>query len=95
MRFKYMVLYDEKSGRACSYQIPRLEEIDCLNESSEVNRRGNRIIKGILDGKKTEEVPIFRLKALDGHYIMASLAFVESAYRREVRGMRIEEFMIR
>ncbi|MCI9066745.1 MAG: hypothetical protein HFI53_12975 [Lachnospiraceae bacterium] len=94
VKFKYMVLFDETNRRAVSYQIPALPEIDCLHDDSELSRDGNTITKGILCGEKTGNVPIFRLKGAKGRYIMANLAFVESAYRREVRGMGIEEFVV-
>ncbi len=77
-----------------SVYIPSLPEIDCLHDDSELSRDGNTITKGILCGEKTGNVPIFRLKGAKGRYIMANLAFVESAYRREVRGMGIEEFVV-
>lgn len=93
-KFKYIVLFDETNRRAVSYQIPLLPEIDCLHDDSELSRDGNTITKGILCGEKTGNVPIFRLKGAKGQYIMANLAFVESAYRREVRGMGIEEFVV-
>lgn len=95
MKFKYMVLFDENNKRSVSYQIPYLEEVDCLDEGSELNRNGDTIIRGILCGDKTEGIPIFRLKGAEGRYIMANLAFVESAFRREVRGMGIEEYVVR
>lgn len=83
-KFIYMVLFDETNRRAVSYQIPALPEIDCLDNDSEFSRDGNTITKA----------PIFRLKGVRGSYIMANLAFVESAYRREVRGMGIDEFVV-
>lgn len=94
-KFKYMVLFDERNRRAGSYQIPALPIIDCLDEDSEVSRDGNMITKGILCGYKTGGAPIFRLEGAEGRYIMANLEFVESAYRREVIGMGIEEFVVR
>ena len=94
IKFKYMVLFDEKNRRTASYQIPSLQVIDCLHKNSELSRDGNTITKGILRGEKTENAPIFRLKGSRGSYIMANLAFVESAFRREVRGMGIEEFVV-
>lgn len=53
MKFKYMVLFDEKNRRTASYQIPNLPEIECLDEGSELSRDGNRIIKGIINERKT------------------------------------------
>lgn len=94
-RFNYITSFDERNGRAVSYQIPNLPEIDCLDERSELCGDGSIIRKGILCSGRIGENSIFRLKGAKGHYIMASLAFVESAYRREVRGMGIEEFVVR
>lgn len=94
-RFRHMILFDEENRRAVSYQIPDLPEIDCLCEDSELSRDGSVIKKGILYEARIGECPIFRLKGAKGRYIIASLEFVESAYRREVIGMRIEEFVVR
>ncbi len=94
MKFKYMLLFDETNRRTASYQIPALPEIDCMDDDSELSKDGNTIMKGILCGDKIQNVPIFRLKSAKGQYIMANLAFVESVYRREVRGMGIEEFVV-
>ena len=46
-------------------------------------------------GRQDEEELIFRLGETKGNHIIASLELVESAYRREVRGMGIEEFVVR
>lgn len=94
IQFKYIVLFDEKNKRTVTYQIPDLPEIDCLDESSEIARDRITIKNGILCGEKIREEPIFRLKGAEGRHIMANLDFVESAYRREVRGMAIEEFVV-
>lgn len=93
--FKHAALFDEKNKRTAAYQIPNLPEIDCLDEGSVLSRDGSEIEKGILIGDKIKEEPVFFLKGTEGNHVVASLAFVESAYRREVRGMGIEEIMIR
>lgn len=95
IHFKYVILFDEKNKRTVSYQVPDLPEIDCLDDESELSRTGREIIKGVLRGSRTRQEPIFRLKGTKENYVMASLEFVESAYRREVRGMAIEEFIVR
>ena len=92
---KYIVLFDEKNKRTVTYQVPDLPGIDCLDESSEIARDRITIKNGILCGEKIREEPIFRLKGAEGRHIMANLDFVESAYRREVRSMAIEEFVVR
>lgn len=95
IKFKQEALFDEKNGRTASYQIPDLPEIDCLDEDSVLSRDRSVIEMGILRGDKIKGEPIFFLRGTEGNHVMASLAFVESAYRREVRGMGIEEFMVR
>lgn len=94
IRFKYAALYDKANRRTAFYQIPDLPEIDCLDEKSELSRDKGEIMTGILKEEKIKMCPIFRLGGINGRYIMADLKFVESAYRREVVGMRIEEFMV-
>ncbi|MDE5908347.1 MAG: hypothetical protein K2H52_06385 [Lachnospiraceae bacterium] len=54
-----------------------------------------RYRKGILCESKIKGEPLFLLKGTGGNHVMASLAFVESAYRREARDMGIEEFVVR
>lgn len=93
--FKQAVLFDKKSRQVALYQIPNLPEIDCLDGDSELSRDRSVIEKGILCGDKIKGEPLFLLKGTEGNHVMASLAFVESAYRRQVRGMGIEEFMVR
>ena len=65
-----------------------------MDEKSELSKNRLEITKGILQAEKTEGCPVFRLGGTERSYILASLEFVESAYRREVNGMRIKEFMV-
>lgn len=96
--FKYVTLFDQVNKRLARYQIPDLPEIDCLDVESEWNRDRSILITGILKEERISGVPIFRLggkNRMSGHYIVANLEFIESAYRREVTGMRIEEYMVK
>ena len=95
VHFKRIVLFDEKNSRTASYYIPGLPGVDCLDEGSELSRDRSMIKKGILRGDRIKGESIFRLVGTKGNHIIASLDFVESAYRREVSGMEIEELMIR
>lgn len=95
MEFKYIALFDEKNGRIGSYFIPNLPEVDCLDEGSEFDWTRTRIVKGALREEKIKGQHIFRLKWEKERCIIADLDFVESAFRREVRGMEIEEYMVR
>lgn len=92
--FKYTVLVDEANQRTASYLIPDLAEVACLHEESELSRDRSEIIKGILEEGKMEMQPVFTLGGVEGRYIMGNLEFVESVYRREVMGMKIEEFRV-
>lgn len=92
--FKYATLFDKANRRTAFYQIPNLPEIDCLALESELNRDRSEIITGILKTEKIQMCPIFRIGGIKERYIVGDLKFVESAYRREVMGMEIEEFMV-
>lgn len=94
IEFKSMILFDEKNKRTALYQVPHLPEIDCLSEESELSRDGSEIQKGILIETMIRGQPIFRIKGVSSKYAVANLEFVESAYRRKVMGMRIQEFIV-
>jgi hypothetical protein len=94
IQFKYATLFDKANGRTAFFQIPNMPEVDCLHKKSEISKNKSEIITGVLTKESIPSYPAFRLGGIKGRYIMANLEFVESAYRREVTGMRIEEFMI-
>lgn len=95
IQFKYVTLNDKENRRSAFYQIPDLPQLDCLDEKSEISRDGSIIIKGVLKKEKIQTHSIFRLGGIKGRYIVADLKFVESACRREVMGMRIEEIVVK
>lgn len=92
--FKNIVLSDAKSRRSVTYQLPNLPEIDCLSEESVLNQDRSVIMNGMLQREKIVHNPIFQLGNINGRYIIASLEFVESAYRRRVTGMNTREFKV-
>jgi hypothetical protein len=94
IRFKYATLFDKANRRTAFYQIPDLPEIECLDKKGELSRDKSEIITGILREEKIQMYSLFRIGGIKGRYIVADLKFVESVYRREVIGMRIEEFMV-
>ena len=93
--FKQIALIDERGRKTVPYLVPDLPEIECLDEGSVLSRDKSMIEKGILLGSRLKGEPLFLLKGTEGNHVMANLALVESAYRREVRGMGIEEFVVR
>ena len=94
MKFKNIYLFDSVNQRTAVYLVPDLPEIDCLHEDSELSRNKSEIINGILLGEKIQNLSIFRLGTIETDYIIANLEFVESAYRREIKGMKIKEFRV-
>ena len=92
--FKYATLCDRKRREASLFHIPILPELMCLDERSELSRDKSEILKGILKQDRIGETPIFRVGGVNGFCVAAGLDLVESVYRREVRGMRIKEFMV-
>jgi len=92
--FKMAILFDKKNKRTALYQIPRLPVVDCLSELSELSRDKSEIEKGVLLEAQVRGRPIFRIKGVSRKYVVANLELVESAYRRKVMGMRIQEFIV-
>lgn len=92
--FKYATLCDMKKREAALFHIPILPELMCLDGRSELSRDKSEVLKGILKQERIGETPIFRVGGVNGFCVAASLDLVESAYRREARGMGIEEFMV-
>ena len=95
IQFKQIALIDEGGRKTVPYLVPNLPEIDCLDEGSVLSRDKSMIEKGILCGSRLKGEPLFLLKGTEGNHVIASLALLESAYRRKVRGMGIEEFVVR
>lgn len=87
MSFKYAALFHVRTKKTAFFHIPILEEIACVDKRSDWN---HTILKADLIGG----VPIFRLGGVKERRIMASLDFVEGAYRREVMGMKIQEYLV-
>jgi len=92
--FKYAVLFDKKSRRHMTYGMPRLEVVDCLSERSELNRDGSVLRRAVLRGEVVRGRTLFQIGGVKNRYVAASLDLVESAFRREVLGLRIQEVAI-
>lgn len=94
IRFKSVILADKENKRTAIYRIPDLPELDCLSDDSKRSKDKSQIEKGILCGDKIQGYSIFNIKDVSSKYVIASLPLVESAYRRKVVGMKIEEFIV-
>ena len=89
--FKYVMLYDKKNRRHVDYYMPKLEVIDCLAEGSEFNRDGSVLRRAVLKKVALRDRSLFQIGGIKSRYIVGSLELVESAFRREVLGLRIRE----
>lgn len=95
IRFKKVLLFEKSSKRSVLYQVPRLPEVDCLSQESELNRDKSVILQGVLSSERIKPYPIFRLGGVSSRCILANLELVESAFHRKVMGMKIREFVVR
>jgi len=89
--FKYVMLYDKKNQRHIDYYMPQLEVVDCLAEESEFDRDGYVLRRAVLKRAALRDRTLFRIGDVKRMYIVGSLELVESAFRREVLGLRIRE----
>lgn len=91
IQFKYAVLHDRNNLRHMTYGVPQLEAVDCLSHESELNRDGSTLLRAVLRKTAVQGRTLFRIGDVKNRYIAASLEFVESAFRREVMGLRVCE----
>ena len=89
--FKFAVLHDQKNKRHMTYCIPQLQIIDCLSHESSLNRDGSVLHRAVLHKETVRDRTLFQIGGVKNRYVAASLELVESAFRREVLGLRIQE----
>ena len=94
IQFNCALLVDRKNSRSKPYWMPRLEMVDCLAPESEFNRDKSVLYRGVLRKEAIGRRTLFQLGGVKNRYVAASLELVESAFRREVLGMRIKELEI-
>jgi hypothetical protein len=89
--FNYTMLYDKKNRRHMDYYMPQLEVIDCLDKDSEFSRDGSVLRRAVLKRAALQGRALLQIGNVKKRYIAGSLELVESAFRREVLGLRIRE----
>ena len=92
--FKYAVLFDKENRRRMNYGMPLLETVDCLSEESELNRDNSVLRRAVFRKEAVHDYTLFQVGRVKSRYVAASLELVESAFRREVMGLRISEATI-
>lgn len=91
IRFKYAVLYDRDNRRHLTYGMPYLEVVDCLADGSELNRDGSELWRAVLRKSAVQGRTLFQIGGVKNRYVVASMELVESAFRREVMGIRVRD----
>ena len=91
IQFRHVVLNDKENRRFMAYNIPLLEEIDCLSQESELNRDGSVLLKTVLLREVVKGRSLFQIGGVKNRYVVSSLELVESALRREALGLKITE----
>lgn len=89
--FKEIVLLDCKYAETCTYYIPILEYVDCLEPSSRFSRDRSTIFDCIISRKKVADYTIFYLAEVGNLYTVARLDIVESFLRRGAKGISLCE----
>ncbi|MDR0469905.1 MAG: hypothetical protein LBH09_08030 [Peptococcaceae bacterium] len=91
IKFNYATLFDTKNRRHKTYGMPYLEKVDCLSAESELNRDGSVLRRAVLREETVRGRTLFQIGGVKNRYVAASLELVESAFRREVTGLRLRE----
>ena len=85
--FKEIVLLDQKYAKTCTYYLPILEYIDCLDVASKVTKDRSTILEAVIDLEKVGDRSIFYLEGVGNLYTVARLDIVESFLMRGAIGI--------
>lgn len=92
--FKKVILLDKKNKKSKLYYLPILERIHCLAKQSSLDKVKSKIFHGVIEIKKTKNLPILQVDDVSTTYVAARLDLVESILRREPKGIKLEELII-
>lgn len=85
--FKKIVLLDRIHRKKALYYMPLFEKVECLDSASELNLDKSVIRHCVLRRSDIKDKAVFQIKGVSKQYIVARLDFVESLFRRRVKGM--------
>jgi len=88
---KQIILLDEGNSEVNVYYLIILPKVDCISESSELNKTRSEFIKPVITASKIPPLDIFTLKNFDSVKPVISLNLAESILRREPRGIHLTE----
>lgn len=85
--FKEIVLLDQKYAKTCTYYLPILEYIDCLDAASKLTMDRSTILETVIALDKVNDHSIFYMDGVSNLYTVARLDIVESFLRRGTIGI--------
>ncbi len=85
--FKEIVLLDQKYAKTCTYYLPILEYIDCLDAASKLTMDRSTILETVIALDKVDDHSIFYMDGVSNLYTVARLDIVESFLRRGAIGI--------
>lgn len=90
LHFRTIILLDQVNRQVGEYFLPELKVIDCM-----VQETSGVMDKITIDPDEVKDTAIFTIAGEKQDYIIARLDIVESFYRRNVKGLMVEEVEIR
>ena len=92
--FKTIYLLEKETRMYQTYFMPFLEEADCLSEKTKRSRGGTELLEIVLREEVVRRKPVFRVAGFTHVYLICNLEFIESALRRNIRGIRLKEIEV-
>ncbi len=92
--FKTFIYLDSENQNYFEYNLPTLDEIDCLSAESEFNLDRSVIKKIVIDNNKLEDAPLFYIGNVKSRYVIARMDFIESVLKKNVKGINLTEIEV-
>ena len=94
MIIKTLPLIDAKRNRQENYYLPILEDVEALNEKTELGFNKTVYKKIVLDKEKIKDKKIFRIKESSKNLVVVRLDVAESILRRKPKGICLERLEV-
>lgn len=91
MVYKTVVFLNPKKEIHFVYNLPTLDEIDCLSSESTFNMDRSIITHPVINCKKLKDKALFYIGNISSRYVVARMDFVESILKKNVKGIMLRE----
>lgn len=95
IKFKTVVLHEQKKLINNFYYVPMIKISSCLSKESIWNMNKSEIKKIVLNKENLPVNSIFQIGGVNTRYYIARLDLVESLLRRNIEGIKFEKVEIR